>query len=235
MFHKRYDLFLFVALGFAGVNSYPSLSQASADRAVKVGDESSHVETVGPSCASGDDGNICLAVKYVVYKDGDGAELLSAEGAVDNLKGINDIWGQCQISFQIDKFETVVPGELGLSYDPADESELYDIRSQFIEDSTLLLVNTGHWNRSGTLGNTAANAWTNLPGDIPYGVVLENSVSTFSNIIAHEIGHYLDLLHVDDAGDLLNPVIYPESTALSAEQCETARSTALSSWKKMLR
>lgn len=235
MFHKRYDLGLLVALVFTGVNSYPSLSQASADRAAKADDGSPHVETVGPDCASSDENNICLAVKYVVYKDEAGDELLSADSAVDNLKGINDIWSQCQISFQIDQFEAVAPEDLGLSYDPADETELYDIRSQFVDDSTLLLVNTGHWNRYGTLGNTAANAWTNLPGDFPYGVVLEHSVSTFSNIIAHEIGHYLDLLHVDDASDLLNPVIYPESTALSAEQCEIARSTALSSWKKMLR
>ena len=237
MFQKSYEkMAAFVVIGFTSVSGFSGVSQAKADSGTKSSQNGTvPVKTIGPPCASSDENNVCLAVKYVVYKDGEGQELLSAEEAVDNLKGINDVWAQCNIAFQIDKFAPVAPEDYGFNYDPAEETEISGIRGGLSDDSTLLLVTTGNWNRSGSLGNTYANAWTSLPGDFPFGVVLEQSVGSFPNIIAHEIGHYLNLLHVEDTGNVMNPVIYPESTTFDADQCELAKSTALTSWQKMLR
>ncbi|MEO5969631.1 MAG: hypothetical protein ABIQ95_06860 [Bdellovibrionia bacterium] len=236
MFHKRYEIAAIIAMGLTSVNCYSGVPQAKAASKNKTGQAGSvSGKSIGPTCGSEDEDNLCLALKYVVYKDGDGEGVVDSDQVIDNLKEINNVWGQCKIGFQIDEFDATAPEDVGFSFDPANDDELFGIRSQYNDESTLLLVTTGDWNRTGTLGNTFANAWTNLPADFPFGVVLEKSVGTFPLIIAHEIGHYLDLLHVDDGSNLLNPIIYPESNVLGEDQCQTARATALSSWKKMLR
>jgi hypothetical protein len=74
-----------------------------------------------------------------------------------------------------------------------------------------------------------------MPGDAPYGVVLEKPVDTYSNIVAHELGHYLNLAHAGDTGDLMNPIIYDNSTVLSEYQCSAARDAATTYWQSMMR
>ena len=236
MFVKKSKLSVLFVLCLTSVSGYAGAPQAKANPGTRSGQAgSASVAQVGPTCVSSDPDHICLAIKYVVYKDSGGQDLLTATEATDNLNGINRAWSQCNIAFQIDQFEAASPEAYGLSYNPANDGELPQIRSQFEDDSTLLVVTTGSWNRSGSLGSTGANAWTNMPGDSPLGAVLEQSVGTFPYIIAHEIGHYLNLLHVSDAKNLMNPIIYPDSDVLDASQCELARSTAQASWKKMLR
>ena len=97
------------------------------------------------------------------------------------------------------------------------------------------LVTTGTWDRSGSLGETTANAWTSMPGGGPYGSVLERPVGLNSHLIAHEIGHYMNLVHVSDSGAMMNPIIYSTSNRISATQCKTARSAALYFWAQMIR
>jgi hypothetical protein len=191
--------------------------------------------TSGETCVTGDKNHICLGIKYAVYQNGNNGAILSEQEAIENVKGINDLWKQCNVGFQIDQFSQVEPERNSLNYEPGNLEELPQIRSQLGGEDTLLVVTTGQWNRRGTLGNTGANAWTSLPGDFPFGVVLEQSVATFSNIIAHELGHYLNLLHVGDSGNLMNPIIYPDSNRIASDQCELSRTTALSSWIRMVR
>jgi hypothetical protein len=72
-------------------------------------------------------------------------------------------------------------------------------------------------------------------GGGPFGAILERPVASFANIIAHELGHYLNLYHVSDATDIMNPIIYSSSTKLTSSQCATARSAASFFWSKMYR
>jgi hypothetical protein len=189
----------------------------------------------GSTCKTDDPNHICLALKYVAFNDSKGNPTVSSDKAVANVKEINKLYDQCNVGFQIDNYVAADPNASGLTYNTADTGELTDIRKNFVDDSTLLVVTTGDWDRSGSLGNTGANAWTSMPGETPYGAVLEKPVATFGNIIAHEIGHYLDLPHESDESNLMNPVIYDSSTQLSKSQCSTVREAANSYWQKMIR
>ncbi len=190
---------------------------------------------VGTSCKSDDPNHICLALKYVVYKDGSGQALMSSEEVNKSVQGINKVWKQCNLAFQVDEFVSPSPEDYGLRFHTAENGELDEIRRNFDDNSTLLVVTTGPWNRNGSLGYTGANAWTSMPGEQLYGAILESTVKSFSNIIAHELGHYLNLQHVSDASDLMNPIIYDNSEYLNSDQCNVARETVSDYWQKMVR
>jgi hypothetical protein len=190
---------------------------------------------VGNPCVLGQSNKICLAIKYVVYDDPHSNPVATRKIAADNLRVMNKIYGQCDIAFQIEEFDEVVPSQYGLRFHTANTGELDSIRSAFADASRLLVVTTGTWNRSGTLGSTSANAWTSMPESAPYGSIIEASVADYSNIYAHEIGHYLNLEHASDQSNLMSPIIYNSSTAFTHSQCEAMRSTATSVWNQMIR
>jgi len=190
---------------------------------------------IGDSCKSTDPNHICLALKYVVYLDSSSRAAVTRPQAAGNVKVINKIWKQCNIGFQIETYSQIDPNKYQLIFDTANIGDLDGIRSAFEDPQHLLIVTTGSWNRTGSLGRTSANAWTSLPGSAPYGAVIEAGVGTFGNILAHELGHYLNLDHFSEATDLMNPIIYDNSTQLTADQCNSARSTANSYWASMER
>jgi hypothetical protein len=185
---------------------------------------------MGGECASNDPSQLCIGLKYVVYKDSSGNAVTNERDAVDNLDGINRIWKQCGIAFQIEKYEEVNPAEKGLPFGgSAAESQTSATRQAYAEDDTFLVVTTGAW-------GVTKNAWTASPGDGPYGAVMEGSISRgYSEIYAHELGHYLGLDHVSDSSDLMTPIIAHSSTNLDAGQCAQTRKIATEFWSKMLR
>jgi hypothetical protein len=187
------------------------------------------------SCIGGNTRNLCLAIKYVTFKDATGKSVLSEKDAIQNIIGINQVFSQCNIGFQIEEFISEDPTKTGLLFNTGDDAELDEIRKTFQDPSALLIVTTGKWNRSGTLGKSSANAWTNMPGADHPGVVLESTVAVFSNIIAHELGHYLSLYHIQDQSYLMNPIIYKYSTKFTEAQCNSMRESAQNHWKAMLR
>ncbi|MGK5085778.1 hypothetical protein WDW37_21015 [Bdellovibrionota bacterium FG-1] len=178
---------------------------------------------------------ICLALKYVAYQDGSGNLPQTEYDLGQQLGQVNRIWQDCGIQFQLDQFLSVLPVDHSLRYQTADYRELNEIRRLFMEDSTFLVVATGAWNRSGTLGNTWANAWTNLPGEGLYGAILERPVADDANLLAHELGHYLSLGHSKKGQDLMHPVVYRNSVLLTHAQCESARWAAKSFWANVMR
>ncbi len=191
---------------------------------------------VGDSCAGKNDAtHPCLALKYVVYKNSDGSPVMTQDEVISTVREVNSIWATCNISFQIDQYLAANPVDYALTFNTANDSELDQIRRAFQTDSTLLVATTGTWDRSGTLGNTGANAWTNMPGDGIYGVVLESPVGSFGNIVAHELGHYLNLDHVSDQSNVMNPIVYDTSTALNSGQCSTAMAAINYYWQSMRR
>jgi hypothetical protein len=191
--------------------------------------------SVGPNCHSSSPDQICLGLKYVVYKDGSGNPVESQQTAISNVQAINDVWKQCHVAFQIDQFQPVNPSDSKQSLDTANLSDLQPIRQDYASDNELVVVTTGKWDRSGSLGDTGANAWTAMPGDGPYGTVLESPVGDDSNVIAHELGHYLSLDHVNNEAQLMNPIIYNTSTQITDGECKAAQTTAHQFWSKMLR
>ena len=191
--------------------------------------------TLGPSCRSDDNSRFCVALKYVVYKDSNDRPVVSEQEAISNLAAVNAVFSKCQIAFQIDEFVPAEPSRYGLTFNTANSSELDIIRRAFQDDSEMVVVTTGDWNRSGSLGSTGANAWTNMPGMGLYGVILEDAVGTYPNLIAHELGHYVNLDHSSDASNLMSPIIYTTSTGLTAGQCSAARDALNSFWPRMLR
>jgi hypothetical protein len=190
---------------------------------------------LGVSCASSDADHLCLGLKYVVYADSSGNPIVSQDEILNNVTMMNLIWNQCNIGFQIDQLVTPDPARYGLNFSPTNYSELDSARSVFSTNSLLLVVTTGTWNRQGTLGNTGANAWTNMPGSDVMGVVLEQPVGAYPNIIAHELGHYLNLGHVSDTSNVMNPIIYSNSTQLNSSQCDSSRAAAKYWWINMIR
>lgn len=189
---------------------------------------------VGDGCHATDGKTICLGLKYVSYKNSSNVAVVSQANAISNLKTMNQLFKQCGIQFQIDKYLAVNPEEDHLDYATSSSGELDTIRSTYQDDSTLLIVTTGSW--SGSLGSGSANAWTQMPGSLgPFGAILEASVSTYANIIAHEVGHYLNLDHESNNSNLMSPVIYSSSTELDASQCSIARAAADDYWQKMQR
>lgn len=186
---------------------------------------------IGDSCASADRQKICLGVHFVSYENPQGIAMADSTEAVKIVNTLNRLWGSCDILFQIDKYQSVNPVRYGLSFAEESQDEVDDIRRTFaVPSNTLLAVTTGPW-------DTAVNAWTTMPGEGPYGAVMESSSVRYGDgiIYAHEFGHYLGLDHVSDSADLMNPVIYTTSTKLEEKQCITARQTAAKYWSEMFR
>jgi hypothetical protein len=195
---------------------------------------------IGESCAGSHEssrnaGQICLGVKYVSYVDGQGDDVESELDAIRDIEVSNRIWRDCGIQFQLEDYQSVQPQSFELRYQTRNYEELNEIRGTFNEPGMLLVVATGRWDRSGTLGNSWANAWTNLPGERYYGVVLERAVTSYPQILAHELGHYLSLDHKNDARSLMNPVVGRDSIDLSRQECKEARWAARSYWREMMR
>jgi hypothetical protein len=186
-------------------------------------------------CQKDDPTRLCLAIKYVVYKDSHDRVLISEEQARKNVASLNAFYERCGIGFDLAEFLSVRPEDHGLRFRLSSYPELDRSREAFADPRKLLIVTTGPWDRTGPIGNTGANAWTRLPGGGPHGAILESPVGKFPNIIAHEIGHYLNLMHVDEPTSLMNKIIYAKSAQISDEQCQTARQTVTSHWRLALR
>lgn len=224
----RSTLSLLIALIFLGV-----FSGCNSDAKGPAAGDGQTGPSVGASCAN-ITGQTCIGVKFVSYTDTSGNPVATQQDALSNLQTMNSIWAQCNVAYQIDTYFLADPSQYGLNFSPSDLSELDNVREAFGDDYKLVMVTTGTWNRSGTLGQSSANAWTAMPGSDNLGSVLESPVASFGNIYAHEIGHQLNLVHVADTLDVMDPTIYTNSVELDPSQCATAQSQA-SSYPAMLR
>jgi hypothetical protein len=183
------------------------------------------------SCGTGD---LCLALKMVSYSDGS-SPVMDSGTAQDMVARINAVWSQCGIGFRLEDYQAVEPKNVGLPETIETMSELPQIRGALQSPHRLLVVLTSPWGSAGDINDSGADAWTTLPGNAPYGAIIDQPVSRNANIIAHELGHYLGLLHVRNRSNLLSPIVGGSSRGLSSGQCSQARATAVGTWAAMLR
>lgn len=175
---------------------------------------------------------IKLALKFVELLPQDGSLVLNEVGVKKLLQKVNSIYSQCNIEFDLEEYSTVHPDEFKLPKHPNSLGEMENFRKPFDDSRYFVIVKTGKWDHQ-KVG--PANAWTAMPGDLPSGVVIESPVSTFAGIVAHELGHYLSLYHKENSQNLMNPLIYQDSTRLTPSQCGHMRSSALQARPAALR
>jgi hypothetical protein len=187
----------------------------------------------GLPCGDPDNTHLCIALNYVTYQDSSGQPIVNRAQATSNVQNINTVWDQCHVQFYLENYTAADPVNYKLDFAPSTSDELGNVRSAFTDHSRLTVVTTGQW--TGQLGSQAPNAWTEMPPVGPFGTVLEASVADVGNLIAHELGHYLNLQHVTDVYDVMNPVVYSNSINLTDDQCSMARATAISFWGSALR
>jgi hypothetical protein len=183
---------------------------------------------LGTSCTSTDKTHQCIALKIVSYKDSSGTDSISQTQAVNLVAAVNTIWSQCNVAFEIDDYVSIDPTTVGLSYGNASQNELGTIRQNFSDSKTFLLAATGPWSSSYI-------AWTEMPGGAPYGSVVDAQSAKNTIPVAHELGHYQGLDHVQTAGNVMYPVVYSTDTNLTSSQCSTAQSTNTQYWQAMFR
>ncbi|MBC7692572.1 MAG: matrixin family metalloprotease [Methylotenera sp.] len=212
--------FLIVMTAMFGMTACDGSSAGAAGSAA-------NYSPLAAGCHSDDPSQKCLALNYVTYTNSKGDAVTDQAAATRNLATINQIWKSCGIQFQIDNYQAVDPTKFGLSKVDS-MNELDQIRKAFNDGNTLLIAQTGYW-------GTAKNAWTAMPGSGPYGAVFESTVADFGNIVAHELGHYLNLDHVNSNSDVMSAIIYPDSNKLTPDQCQEARAAVDSFWKNMQR
>jgi hypothetical protein len=141
----------------------PHREQQPEERPLSDDDNQVRGASVSEGCSSRDPESICLGIKYVSYRDSQGAEVETEQEAIQDVQEANLIWRECGIQFQIDDYKSVLPDEFDLRFRTDTYSEFNEIRRSFQNSSELLVVATGRWDRSGMLGDTYANAWTHLP------------------------------------------------------------------------
>ncbi len=163
-----------------------------------------------------------LALRIVSFQTPQAVPVLSPEMARALVEEVNGFFTSCRVSFLLERLENVNPESLGLPERPSTLEELDPIRARLKDSNHLLIVQTGPWR--GTLA--AANAWTVLPGDGPLGTVMESTYARHARLVAHELAHALDRDHVTDRNNLLHPVLHPDSSGLTQEQCSHLRSAA---------
>src|SRR5206468_3280177 len=84
----------------------------------------------GQSCANGKDSNhICLAMNWVAYTDSSGKPTVTPDQAAGIVAGMNKIWAQCDIGFQVENYSTVDPTTKGLAYGAASQAQTDQIRN----------------------------------------------------------------------------------------------------------
>jgi hypothetical protein len=163
----------------------------------------------------------------VAYTQNSVATITEAN-AITLVTGMNTVWSQCNIGFQLEDYETVDPTTKGLAYSPDWENDGDTIRKAFDNSTEFLVVAVGPW-------SDATIAVTEMPGAGVYGTLVDSQYATNPLTVGHELGHYMGLYHVSDTTNLMNPYIGANTRTLTASQCATAKSTNTQYWKAMMR
>lgn len=180
---------------------------------------------------------LTIAVKYISFRDSNGGTVVDEGAARNVVDKMSNYWRQCNIQFALETYETVAPGDIGARYNPANYSELDEMRIAAHSDMHMIVIATGAWNRSGSLGNSGSNCYSSFPGDAAEGIVCEQKSAAKEAMMAHEAGHWVNLRHTNNPGtdgvddtnagnvgnNLMDHVVATYNDDLTAGQCYRAR------------
>ncbi len=181
-----------------------------------------------PSCVSSDVNHICIGLKIVSYQDSAGVPVITEADAITLVNGMNAVWSQCNIAYQLEVYQLVDPNTRGLTYSPNWQTESDKIRTTFADNVRFLVVAVGPWS-SGTI------AVTMMPESGIYGTIVDQQYSHNALTVGHELGHYQGLYHLNNSSNLMSPYIGANTSGLQTNQCSIARSTDNTDWPLMLR
>jgi hypothetical protein len=179
------------------------------------------------TCVSADANHICIGVKMVSYVK-NGNPVITRDQAIAVMNRISQVWSQCNIGFQLETYQAIDPTTVGLSYNVDWYNTGDVVRSDFDDHSTFLVVSTGQLSGSTT-------GVTEPPGVGVYGSLIEDAYAQKELTVAHELGHYQGLYHVNGSGNLMYAYAESDNHTLTQSQCKTARSTNYSYWQSMMR
>jgi hypothetical protein len=182
-------------------------------------------------------GHIEVSVHYMAFRDETGQALTDENTIKGALDKMSSEWSQCDVGFKLEKFEAIDPSVLGARYSPANYTELDEMRQKGQTNHDLLIVGTGPWDRTGTLGDSGSNCYSSFPGDSAQGIICERSQAASPSMLSHESGHWMNLMHPDDPSNdgsdgtksndisinLMNHMVAPENKQLLPQQCQRAR------------
>jgi hypothetical protein len=183
------------------------------------------------TCVSTDSNHICIGVKLVSYLK-DTTSVIDRAQSIALIDRVNKIWNQCNVGFQLETYESVDPSSQNLDYDMDWYNDGDIVRKAFADTTRFLMVAAG--SLAGGYGTTGAT-WDAGTGDGFFGSLIDGAYAQDAITVAHEFGHYQGLNHVQDETNLLYPYAEETNRALSADQCEVARSSNQKYWQKMLR
>lgn len=166
---------------------------------------------------------LTLALKFVEFFQEDGNPALTEKNVHELVAKINPYFQSCKIRFQMEDYRALDSKSYGLSYTIQSAKEMKKLRKPFDDSRYLVVINTQKWDHD-KMGSP--NAWTAMPGEFPSGIVMEAPVASYPGLVAHELGHYLNLNHVSNVKNLMNPIIYKSSEFFTPEQCVEMRKTA---------
>jgi len=184
--------------------------------------------TGAPACTSTDPNHICIGLKLVSYTQS-GVDSITQAQALAMMAGVNQVWTQCNIGFQLEQYEAVDPTTQGLAYNTNWESDGDTVRRTFNDGTSFLVVAVG------SLSGSTIAVSEEAGGASVYGTLVEKLFATNPLTVGHELGHYQGLYHVSDSTNLMNPYIGANTEQLTSSQCDTARSTDYAEWQSMMR
>lgn len=123
------------------------------------------------------------------------APAVSRTEAESWFEGATRIWNQCGVRLQFEQYKMINAELASLPYQPKNQADLEKIRRSVFESDYVNISVTGEWQGAPF---AASAAYTNFPNASLLGTVAQIAATKTPTLLAHELGHYFNLLHVDD-------------------------------------